>query len=1197
MAKQEGGGSSSLLVVLAIVGALAAPHFKTNGNASETPHHGPPSTDERSTTPGPVKVTVSVDSPPPKPPFERLVHELHSLINQTVAVPDKATDSLRDDLTIDGIAEQCVEKKGVRPIVISLPDPRQSHMSLYYDQELVALDQAAEALGYVPGRFYLPWQKDIHPNGDTDGTGNQASPPLSNQENALPGLKLFRKRADSLVLAILVTESPVTAASVPQLRLALQLARDLSCAAPVEVLGPFFSGSADSFAEALKSSPLNKTNETAPESRFFVLTGSATSLHIDEAFALAPNVVFSRTIPSDDALLKLVARSLWEIESGKGIAPKVAALLESGTGYGIAGVEGKPTSKDGDALAKYFPAEYYRFGIHISELRAEHERTDSQPELFPTLRRTLGLKFNPLEEHESDVPATLSSLTAYVDDLTLAEELTAICGHRVRYLVVQATDPVDIVFLAKESRKYCPDLTLIVLGTDELFTHPDLASTFSGVLVAGAYAPSFETLLFADGTKRSPFPNSVSQGFFNAAVTLMGHVTRSADVSKKLVGFHCATGGCDWQVYFSQVASSRLWPLRAEAISVDPPVLEWTKPDLKASVGRRDSKDGGTTSRARLIAWPVLFVALVHLVIRRTKRAFFSEPAQCWIRLQIERGVVADTSLLLIVALACLPFGFLEFSGVFTSPSFLGACWWIARIGMACVAALLISSLHGIKELILRAKDDGRPARTKVVGALTLFSTVALVLFASTWSAWPTAYLSLYPVARADASGSALPTTSEMLGLRLMNPFGMSPAAPLFCVGVGIYIWSLYALFRIKRLDRFPEEMPPLSAHQSKNPLWSSWKKMWVELYEPWSQMRYMRVVAVLVLFAGWRFVERLHPSFESLRYDVSFQIGFLALALLVAGETLRFLTLSQLLLEFARNAAAEPMVNAYQRIAQKVSGSFGLQFHARVPRTQDLQIAVLSSQTLAHWTGTIAGLPQAGAIVDAARKVQATSQKVNEASPCRADVERDAHAAFFELAALLHEYLGNLWKTRAAAPDLKQTKAQFSGKDLMPGGDHATSPTPLILMSALPRDQYLFLRLAEDFVALRIATFVYQVLHELRHTLSFALVGSGLLVASIVGYPFQPAHFLNLCVWCTLVVVTLAGLLRMMALERNELLSLLGGTKPDQIEWTASFVQQLFVYVGVPLIAAVVGLFPELGDAAASQLSTLARLMPASGN
>ena len=69
-----------------------------------------------------------------------------------------------------------------------------------------------------------------------------------------------------------------------------------------------------------------------------------------------------------------------------------------------------------------------------------------------------------------------------------------------------------------------------------------------------------------------------------------------------------------------------------------------------------------------------------------------------------------------------------------------------------------------------------------------------------------------------------------------------------------------------------------------------------------------------------------------------------------------------------------------------------------------------------------------------------------------------------------------------------------------------------------------------------------------------------------------------------------------MLALERNELLSRLGGTKPDSVEWNAAFVRQVVLYVGLPLLAAIVGIFPELGDWLVARLSSVARIIP-SGN
>ena len=149
--------------------------------------------------------------------------------------------------------------------------------------------------------------------------------------------------------------------------------------------------------------------------------------------------------------------------------------------------------------------------------------------------------------------------------------------------------------------------------------------------------------------------------------------------------------------------------------------------------------------------------------------------------------------------------------------------------------------------------------------------------------------------------------------------------------------------------------------------------------------------------------------------------------------------------------------------------------------------------------------------------------------------------------------------------------------------------PTFHLMQQETEPGLFVWRRAAEDFVALRFTTFIYQLLHELRHTLTFALVSTFLLVLSILSYPFRGAYVLQMYCWMLVIVGVLMGLWRMLALERNELLSCISGSRPDHIEWNANFLQ-LALFVGLPVVA-VVGVFPGLGDALSAQISMVLRV------
>src|SRR5262245_4669674 len=125
----------------------------------------------------------------------------------------------------------------------------------------------------------------------------------------------------------------------------------------------------------------------------------------------------------------------------------------------------------------------------------------------------------------------------------------------------------------------------------------------------------------------------------------------------------------------------------------------------------------------------------------------------------------------------------------------------------------------------------------------------------------------------------------------------------------------------------------------------------------------------------------------------------------------------------------------------------------------------------------------------------------------------------------------------------------------LLRGGERASMHSASILMGALPAADYFWLRLAEDFVAMRSATFISHVLFHLRELMTAALLGALLLVAALAAYPFQPPRFIDLCSLGVVAAVVVAGLVVIVRLERNEILSRLSGTAPGKVSFNFNFL------------------------------------------
>jgi len=1200
---------SWLLFVLAFVGAVISPHVTTQSGAAIAPDEGknsdaPPAAGaHHDAVPAQERREPAVAPAPPEPQ-EAKIESLGPLKDEAT-LENRLKRLLREFYGPSPLDEPPTSQRGqapgrvLKPLIVGLPDPAQSHMAVYYDQALVAVRQGAAQFGYVQSHFDLPWQGSSAPD---------APPPSSCRSNNQPGLMLFaRGQYEPLLLVAFVTESPVLGASRAQLELALTLVENFTPRANIPLLGPYFSGSAEAWAEILERRQYSRPRWWSLDAeRYDVVTGTATASSVDRAFE-QHGIGFDRAVPLDEDLLaELDAR----LRTGDDILGQrnrgIVELRELGTVYG----QGRA-----DADAKPIKPPYF-FPLNISEVRAQSEAAGApRPNLFPSLRRTLGLKLDPERKPNPDIPASLSVLTPFVDDLSLSQTLRRICDSRSRYVVVSATDATDTIFLVQQSRKFCRDLVIVTLGYESLFVHPDLAPTMAGVLNVSAFPPSADTAELLGESAPYPFPSWSSQGVFNAFLSLAQHWEEKPANALDRDPIQPS------RVFISEIAGGRYWPLSINGV------------EAGSIVSSLQADDDPTTrlprnNTARFFAWPTLVAAFAHVWMRVIRRGSFRKVEEGWSDVWVARAIIADLSMAAIVLLSTAPFWWLRWLRPW-SLEWPNAVDVIVLASAALVVALLSSAvvtfvqdpvrfaaLRNVFRGILykvrrRLRGEGRDWREEnptheaflracasVIALIGLLSLCTALLTAFGGMAWALLFGAHEPLAGPSAklwhwlfAGSQWHEAQlEMRWFRSLEPFAMSSFMPFLYMAWAMYGWSTFALYRLRRLNCFPSDLSENLGKLATVPA-RTLKKLCEELGAPWSTTRYWIPLIMLWIFFVWRFWTRLNGTLEGTGFDVGFKLAFCTILLFIGAELVRFVTLSHGLLAFLRDLAAEPMIDAYDRLAGKVAGSFGLQLSARAPEPGDFQISVLTARTLSNLGERAAPLKMPELELHT-RALEANMEKLNR-NPLNPELQRDVHADLFKIAGVLHRLLSLCWKERAGAPQLDET-LDVTRKELLPLGLHARSPTALVLMGAVPPERYLWMRTAEDFVALRTSTFIYQVLHELRHTLIFALTASALLAASSSCYPFVPARFLTMCVWSAVVVVVVIGLVRMLALERNEILSRLGGTRPDRIEWNASFVQQLLLYVALPLLAAVLGLFPGIAEALSAYLGPLLRVMPA---
>ena len=121
-----------------------------------------------------------------------------------------------------------------------------------------------------------------------------------------------------------------------------------------------------------------------------------------------------------------------------------------------------------------------------------------------------------------DLPRSFTPHTsAALDEMALTQVLTTIARRPYQVVGIVATDPFDVVFLAREVRRFCPNVRLFTIYADLLLSRPEDEADLRGMLVASTYPlnPSNQwiTTPFRDGP-RVFFSNRGAQGLYNATV-------------------------------------------------------------------------------------------------------------------------------------------------------------------------------------------------------------------------------------------------------------------------------------------------------------------------------------------------------------------------------------------------------------------------------------------------------------------------------------------------------------------------------------------------------------------------------------------------------------------------------------------------------------------------------------------------------
>ena len=522
-------------------------------------------------------------------------------------------------------------KYSIDTMVAIVPDPVESGLGSDFDDSIESIQRAASAMKYLPDRFDLPWTPPAPGESAASApvkTGLGDAEPevggVSRNPESEPGLIMFRDQTGtSLLVVFLIGETPTAgihkAAFVRTVRQICGLRSEFPSTAdghglkpgPIKVLGPTYSGSAQSLKLAIEDA--RRDSEECGLDKINIISGSASA--VDTADFNQDGISFEATTLSGDeeipALLKAFSARPGEF----------VVLNEEGTAYGTDWRWHQEKEEEDSRRKKKWPGiTYLAFPIHIAEL--ENAAAQQQAALqaaganIPALGRQ-NLPLTSPAQSRRDVVPLYSSSTTPVLELILENLLMTVKQRQIRYVLIEATDVQDTIYLAGQVRAANSNVRVIALNSNLLYLHSEFNPALRGMLVASPYPLFIEDQVWnrrADVLLHPiQFSSDQSEGAYNAAVALLGGPEQMLDYGE-------ASDSRKLPLWVSVVGRNGLWP-----------VAQVDVPDTRNYTLMRPTAEGATALEAPRVtmftAGAFMILAIAGLLAALLARMAHRRPA------------------------------------------------------------------------------------------------------------------------------------------------------------------------------------------------------------------------------------------------------------------------------------------------------------------------------------------------------------------------------------------------------------------------------------------------------------------------------------------------------------------------------------------------------------------------------------------
>ncbi|HEV2498922.1 MAG TPA: hypothetical protein VGY31_05005 [Terriglobia bacterium] len=374
-----------------------------------------------------------------------------------------------------GVPAAIINQHELQFVIVTVPDPIHTRLSLSFDESVTAVEQAATDAGYLFARAAIPWDNAQHPEPSNFVTRLEEKGYKQAKEN-IPGLMIFRNTRrngiEESLLVFLVGELPTAGINKQQFRYALRAIQLMSPPASQDeswlcIVGPTFSGSLYSLGEILKHDDVAKS--FLP--RLKIVSGTVTSAQAIRWFGNSYNhfpPLFTLGNPDDEDKLQ----RLKDYVTGIGYDPaQVVELSEDETAPGV-------------SLSKEGKFEYPR---DIASLRAAYEQELRRQEIAEAQgkrppRTSLRLNLADTGSDDDSIATYSPAQTPLSEEEDLKGIVSKLRARHAHYVVVYATNTLDSLFLARYLRSAYPQGRIVTVAANRLFDDDAGRTSMRGML-------------------------------------------------------------------------------------------------------------------------------------------------------------------------------------------------------------------------------------------------------------------------------------------------------------------------------------------------------------------------------------------------------------------------------------------------------------------------------------------------------------------------------------------------------------------------------------------------------------------------------------------------------------------------------------------------------------------------------------------